>query len=443
MRRIPILLTLLLLLALAPPALADKDKERSSDRAKHVILVDWDGFDPNYLSLTPTPNLDSLQQRGSLSTARSTFHSVSNPARASMSTGAYPERHGNVAYVFDPFTNTTQGQSRFLAAQTINQSLAAAGRTTASVQWYMVQNYGTSYGDPRHLYVQPGGTFEKRVDAAIEILNRRPVDSGGQATTVPEIPDFMAVYSSDIDGLGHAQGPDSPAMPALIAEHDRQLGRLIQATKDVGIYDDTAFMLTSDHGMTAWNRTLIPQVMETIAAEGYKPEVVRSGNSPAEDTEVIIQASGVRIGDLTLRGAAASRDAERRIERALRRMPEVEHVLDDRDLRRLRASSKLGDLVVEARPPFGFATTDAPAGTSRGSHSSRRELDVPLFLAGAGVAPGARPRRPGLVDVAPTIAALLGERRPADAQGRALTESLERDRGDRGGGDRDRREDRD
>jgi arylsulfatase A-like enzyme len=37
---------------------------------------------------------------------------------------------------------------------------------------------------------------------------------------------------------------------------------------------------------------------------------------------------------------------------------------------------------------------------------------------------GAVPRDARLVDVAPTIAALLGTRPPADAQGRALAESL-------------------
>jgi endonuclease/exonuclease/phosphatase family metal-dependent hydrolase len=417
MRRAVAAVTVVLaLLALAPAsALAG-----AIPPAKHVVLVDWDGFDPSYLGTAPTPNLDSLRRRGSLSIAHSTFHTISNPARGSMSTGAYPERHGNAAYIFDPIAGRAQGQSRFLASETIAESLAKAGKTTASVQWYMVQDHGTRYGDPEHLYVQPGGSFERRVDAAIEILNRRPVNSGGQMVTVPKIPDFLAVYSSDLDGLGHEQGPNSPAMPALLAEHDRQLGRLIQATKDVGIYEDTAFLLTSDHGMTEWNRTLIPQVTAAIEAAGYTPEVVRSGQAPTPAAEVILVPNGVRIGDLTLRGDAARRDAERRIERALEDLPEVERVLDDRDLRRLRASDKLGDLVVEARPPFGFADADAPPGTSRGAHSSLSELEVPLFMAGAGIERGERPHRPGLVDIAPTIARLLGTRPPDDAQGKPL-----------------------
>jgi endonuclease/exonuclease/phosphatase family metal-dependent hydrolase/arylsulfatase A-like enzyme len=427
-RAVAAFIAVLALLSLASASALADDRPP----AKHVVLVDWDGFDPSYLGTAPTPNLDSLRRRGSLSIASSTYHTISNPARASMSTGAYPERHGNAAYVFDPVAGRAQGQSRFLASETIAESLAAAGKTTASVQWYMVQDHGTRYGDPEHLYVQPGGSFERRVDAAIEILNRRPVNSNGQMVTVPKIPDFLAVYSSDLDGLGHEQGPQSPAMPALLAEHDRQLGRLIQATKDVGIYEDTAFLLTSDHGMTEWNRTLIPQVAAAIEAAGYTPEVVRSGQAPTPAAEVILVPNGVRIGDLTLRGDAASRHAQGRIERALEDLPEVERVLDGSDLRRLRASDKLGDLVVEARPPFGFADADAPG--SRGAHSSLSELEVPLFMAGAGIERGQRPHRPGLVDIAPTIARLLGTRAPQDTQGRALRESLSDD-----GDDDDRR----
>jgi arylsulfatase A-like enzyme len=51
-------------------------------------------------------------------------------------------------------------------------------------------------------------------------------------------------------------------------------------------------------------------------------------------------------------------------------------------------------------------------------------MRVPLLISGAGVRVGGVPRNAGLVDVAPTIAALLGARPPTDAQGRALDELL-------------------
>ncbi|MEV4177530.1 alkaline phosphatase family protein [Nonomuraea sp. NPDC049709] len=395
--------------------------------AKHVVLVDWDGFDPRYLGRVATPNLDRLMARGVLATAEATFHTVSNPCRASMSTGAYPEVHGNVAYVYDPVSGRAQGQSRFLAAETIAEALAAEGRTVASVQWYMIQDHGVRYGDPEHLYVQPGGGFGQRVDVAIDILNRRPVLSNGQPVTVPKIPDLLAVYSSDLDGLGHNEGPDSPGIAALLAEHDRQLGRLVRATEDVGIHRDTAFLLTGDHGMTAWNRTLLPQVIGAVEALGHSVEVVPSGAAPAAGTEVVIVPNAVRVGDITLRGGASDPKAKARIRAALRRLPEIGRVLDDRDLRSLHAGDKLGDLVAEARPPWGFALPEPPAGQWRGAHGSLSESRVPLLLSGAGIRPGTRLHRPRLIDVAPTIAALLGTRPPAHAQGRDLTGTVRSD----------------
>ena len=74
--------------------------------------------------------------------------------------------------------------------------------------------------------------------------------------------------------------------------------------------------------------------------------------------------------------------------------------------------------------PWGFGLAEPEEGASRGGHGSTLEMRVPLLISGAGVRAGARPRGPRLVDVAPTIAALLGVRPPADAQGRVLDELL-------------------
>lgn len=405
--------------ALAGPAAAER-------RAKYVILVDWDGFDPDYLGLAPLPNLELLAARGSISIAQSTYQTVSNPARASLSTGAYPEVHQNAAYYFDSVANLARGQERFLAAETIAQALAAEGKTVASVQWYMVQNYGTAYGDPEHLYVQPGGSFGRRVDVAIDILNRRPVNSGGQLVTVPRIPDFLAVYSDLPDSLGHREGAETPKMGPLLAEMDADLGRLIQATKELEIFGEVAWIVTADHGMTSWNKSLIPQVLAAVSAAGYVPEIVTAGRSPAPSTEVVIVPNAVRYGDFTLRGRAGTPEGREDVRAALDSLSPtyISGVLNDSDLDALRASDKLGDLIAEAQPPYAFATSEPPAGEWRGGHGSRAELAVPLVLSGAGVRRDTAPASPVLVDVAPTIAALLGVRAPAHAQGRVLGEAL-------------------
>ena len=392
-------------------------------RPEHVILVDWDGFDPAYLGRAPTPNIDSLAGRGSLSVADGVYPTISNPARASMSTGAYPETHGNAAYFFDEEAGEAVGETRSLAAETITQALAAGGRTTAAVQWYMVQDHGASYGDPENLYVRPGGLFEQRVDAAVEILNRRPVDSGGEKVAVPKVPDFLAVYGPDLDVFGHLEGAESPNIGSLVARLDLQLGRLVQATRDAGIYERTAFILTSDHGMTSWERSFLEEL--AAAPElGRGVEIVTPGSAPASGTEVVIVKSAGRITDVTLRGRSATSERRAEVRKVLERLPQLSRVLDAADLRALRASDKLGDFVVEAREPWGFGLSEPEEGASRGGHGSTLEMRVPLLISGAGVRAGAVPKDPRLVDVAPTIAALLGVRPPADAQGRALDELL-------------------
>jgi predicted AlkP superfamily pyrophosphatase or phosphodiesterase len=403
--------------------LSRSDEPRADQRPEHVILVDWDGFDPAYLYRTPTPNLDALAGRGSLSIATGTFPTVSNPSRASMSTGAYPEVHDNAAHYLDRESGRVVGEERTLHAETVAERLADAGKTLASVQWYMVQDRGAAFGEPDRLYVEPGGLFGTRVDAAIDILEGRPVDSGGREVKVPEIPRFLAIYGSDLDDLGQVEGPDGPNVAPLLAEMDRQLGRLVRATRDASVSDRTAFIVTGDHGMTSWQRDLTPNILAAIAAAGYVPEVVTPGDAPERDTEIVVIPSAGRIANVVIRGRAATPPGQQRVRAALEGVPRVAKVLNQTDLKELRASEKLDGILVEAEEPWGFAPPGESGGGTRGAHGSTQEMRVPLLLSGTGFRRGAIPRNARLVDVAPTICALLGVRPPGDAQGRVLSEA--------------------
>jgi len=396
----------------------------SPSLADHVILVDWDGFDPEFLERASHPAIDALMQRGSHGLARVTYSTYSNSCRSSMSTGAYPEVHRNAGYFYDVTADKAVSQNRVLGAETIAEALGRQGRTVASVQWYMLQDHGTSYGDPRHLYVQPGGMFATTVRVAVDILNRRPVSSGGTQVTVPEIPTFMAVYGADLDGLVHEQGTESPAIGPLLESMDRSLAQLVQATIDVGIYDRTAFILTGDHGMSSWANSIQPEMLAAVADTGFRAQVVPPGQSAAADTEVVI-VQGVRVASFLLRGSAANPAARARLRAALAGVEHMGSVFDRPALDAMRASDTLGDLVAEAEAPWHFSSLDDDR--VRGSHGSTAESQVPLVLAGSGIRSGAPLLASSLVDVAPTVAALLGVRGPADAQGRVLRQALNDD----------------
>jgi len=93
----------------------------------------------------------------------------------------------------------------------------------------------------------------------------------------------------------------------------------------------------------------------------------------------------------------------------------------DRELRRALASIDLARDTVVVTADHGH--------TESGGHGGIEPdvLQVPLILAGAGVRPAALVRNARLVDVAPTVAALLGVSAPGHGIGRTLTEVLDLD----------------
>ncbi|MFJ5899321.1 alkaline phosphatase family protein [Streptomyces sp. NPDC093064] len=389
-------------------------------RAKHVVLVAWDGFDPAYLDLVETPHLDELTRRGSLSTTTGCFPSITNTSWSTVATGAWPQTHLNTPYYLDPVTGRAVSQSRTLEAETIAEAVHAAGGTVASVQFFIVQNHGAVYGDPRRLYLQPGGTSTTRTDLAIDILNGRSVRSGSQLVTVEQPPTLLAVYSDELDARGHEEGAESPNIPGILAGLDSDLGRLVQATKDVGIYGETAFVVLGDHGMTTFTRGFGKLVLTALRGAGFTPEFVSPGGLPRPETDVAMVVGGV--ASVHLLGAARTADGVARARAVLESLPPVQRVYDRSDLAALHASPFMGDLVAEPVAGWSFGVDD-PDGP-RGYHGRTGEMQAGLLLAGRGLLPGVPPVQARHVDIAPTIAALLGIPAPAQAEGRILTEAL-------------------
>lgn len=394
------------------------------DRAAHVVLIDWDGFDVSYLDRAPMPNLEKLRRRGSLSVATGTYRAISNPNRTSLATGAYPSTHHNAAYVYDLVADVITGQTRVSNAENIAQSLTRQGRTVAAAGWYVVEGRGARYGDPNALYTQ-GATCADNADNAARIIRQEPVDSGGVPVTVPRVPDFLAVYCGELDAAGHRGGPRSAEIDALLPALDAQLGAIVRATKDAGVDDDTVFIVLTDHGMTEFSATLHDRLLARLTRAGFRAEILFRGQSPRPETEVIL-AENERAAGVFVRGDAATPAALRRLHRLFATMPEIENVHDAADLRRLRAAPAEGAFVLEARRPWCFVPPSAmpPEGAEKGAHSTLAEMRGPLVIAGAGVRPGVQPVRPRVIDVIPTVSALLGADPPAHADGRVLHEIM-------------------
>jgi len=160
-------------------------------RAGHVVLVAWDGFDARYLQRgVPTPNLDALAARGSVTTSTGVVPSITNPSWSSVATGAFPERTLNTAYWYDPSTGIVRGQSRDVAVETLGQSLRSAGRTLASVQWYIEHDKSVFYGNPEALYTEPVGTCAPATAGYTSASARTRTEPENLGTRKPENPFF-------------------------------------------------------------------------------------------------------------------------------------------------------------------------------------------------------------------------------------------------------------
>lgn len=312
--------------AAVPAAAAERPRRR-------VVLVDVDGFDPRlldgrYADVHPLPRIREMRARGASGTIAATYSSYSNSCRTSTATGAYPAAHRNTGYYVDPGTGTAVSQERWVepGVETIAQALRRQGRTGAYVQWYAVQDHGAGYGDTDQLYTQPGGTMTARVDDAIALLSGEPVSSGGQQVTLPEPPDLLAVYGSDVDGWIHSNGFAGDGLYETLEETDTQIGRLLDAIDELGLASSTTVMLTGDHGRREWTVPLLPDLLAAVEGLGRTISVVGAGETADPDVEPV--------------------------------------------------------------EPYHFSLLDD--GKLRGSHGGVPEASVPLVVAGAGVRPGAR-----------------------------------------------------
>ena len=83
-----------------------------------------------------------------------------------------------------------------------------------------------------------------------ETLHDCFANSGSSPEVMQKIvePNLLMIHPASIDGYRHRSGVFSSLVTHGLHEVDSWMGQLIQATKDAGIYEDTDFVMISDHG---------------------------------------------------------------------------------------------------------------------------------------------------------------------------------------------------
>lgn len=249
----------------------------------HVIVISNDAMVYDDLeTLRRLPNFNRLWERMAIvKRVRSVYPSLTYPCHTTMMTGVYPDKHGIVnnetpqvlvpSSVWHLFRKDIQGTDLFDAAK-------AAGLTTAAVFWpitgnhphidYLVNEYWPQNEQEslRDCFAHSGSSpevMDKAVDPNLCRLRSRvhpycdDFIYGCACSIIREFkPNLLMLHPANLDAYRHQRGVFSDLVTHGLHEIDDWMGSLVKATEDAGIYDNTDFVLVSDHGQLNIVRTV-------------------------------------------------------------------------------------------------------------------------------------------------------------------------------------------
>ncbi len=431
-------------------------------QVRHVILVSVDGLSGSYLNdpRAELPNLRAIAAKGvSAKGMLTSFPSVTWPAHTSLITGAVPARHGvignsvwnretkkPVQYIGDPVLTKAQA----IRVPTLYDVAHRSGLSTASVIWPCSNGAKTldwiipdSNKPAIHEKYTTPGFLEELAEVGIDISKLGEWGWGKQHSTQRDLvytqvtKHLLAEHEINLillhlitpDGVEHAYGPNTPAAYQAVAESDERIGEIWDALQQQPFADNSAMFIVSDHGFAAYEKMIRPNVMLKNLGLIQTDEKDKVTSRAAW---CVAQGGSAFISIL---------DDDRRdelIEILTEKFADLEGVVDvippsqfaELGLADPMKNPEAPHLVLTTGPGYSFANNVsgeliADAGGSKGTHGHdpRPDFMHAMFVAaGVGIKSGVKLETIRNVDVAPTIAHLLGIKMKSD--GRVLKEAL-------------------
>lgn len=373
-----------------------KAKEKPPLLTSHVILISIDGLrveDLNNSKLS-IPTLKSLRDNGAFAlNVESVYPSQSISAHATIVTGMLPADHGITADApFDEKKVQTSAEKYKLAselkADTIWQAAKRAGLKTAAINFPFVEKAEIDFAS------------QTSVTDLIE-KNKPPL--------------LMVKFDEVANSLQRFGSGSIEAINSM-EKVDTALKTILDAVERAGLMNETTFLLVSSHGYAKVEQEFRPNVI--LARKGFLT-LDASGNITSWIAAT--HASG---------GAAAVYLQDQHNEETVKVLEEIFteihkkegspiwRVISKKDAAKLGADPRAA-FFLEAAPGFviseqasGKKVTDklvSSAGrVASGYLPSRSEMRGILIAAGKGIKPKTQIEYARLVDIAPTIARLLG-----------------------------------
>ena len=236
MKRSIIFIALAALMLAAPQAQAKKTKPLT----KHVILIGLDGVSATDFDKCNIPVMKSLMDAGCWTMEkRSAMPSSSAINWASMFMGAGTELHGYTQFgskTPELPSRVVNGHGIFPTVFSLMREQQPKSEIGCVYEWTtikcLIDSLAFDYTANAEDYIK----YRTRLgDLAVDYVKQAK-------------PDLFAVIFDQPDHEGHSHGWSSPEYFANIELLDGEIGRIIQAYKDAGIWEETTILITADHG---------------------------------------------------------------------------------------------------------------------------------------------------------------------------------------------------
>ena len=222
------------------------------------------------------------------------------------------------------------------------------------------------------------------------------------------VTDYLAVSFSQVDAVGHQWGPRSREQLNNLLHLDGVLGRFMDALEARVGRDAWVMAVSADHGvmdLPEWvreERRGLGRLADRQRSEARElVEALLAGKDP----QTLPRPAWVAGLWTTAQLLSATSDTMATLVR--------------RSYYPGRALEPLGQYGIHVVLAEGLIGDSDPTGTTHGS-PFLYDRQVPLILLGGGIEGGLRRERASTVDVAPTLAALIGLGTPSDLDGRPL-----------------------
>lgn len=427
--------------------------------AAPVVMISIDGMKPEYVTQADqhnlkVPYLRSLMRDGTYATGvTGVWPTITYPSHTTMVTGVPPAEHGVLSNTqFDPdraFDGAWYWYAQQIHSPTLWQAAHSAGLRTASIGWpttvgatnidFLIPEYwrGGSPGStagPSDRYLEsalarPDGLMEEMLPrVGPYLMNFDATIGGDEIKTRYSIdilrthkPAFMTIHLSSLDETEHETGPFSPEAGKTIEAIDGMVARIATAAREVD--PATVLLIVSDHGFVQVTHHINLRIPFLTSG------LIQMSNDANPDDRSITgwkvmpwfsagmaaimlhdpndKASAQKAGDLLHKLAADPANG-------------IAAVLDQEEMKKRGGFPEAAFVVVFKSGYYGGNEESGdlitPINGSKGGHGFSPEfpeMRSSFFLAGPGIAHQRDLGEIDMLQIAPTVAAILNVKLPS------------------------------